>query len=294
MSNPLRGESDSPEQRNPRGTLGRLAMWIRAAHPVPSLVVAGLTAIFSASVGLPWLQVVLVFVAMLTNQLSIGLGNDWWDAPQDLSAGRRDKPLVTGDMSRTFARNLAFLLSGVALGVSALLGPWAVACQAVMLAAGWWYNVHAKRHWTSPLSYLLGFGLLPVFPLLSLTPPAFPPLWVVIVAALLGLSAHFANALPDLSGDRDSGVRGLPQILGPKRSGLVLLAGILSATLTISIAGTSLPLWMRVLTLALALGAAGVATALSFRHVPPRVIFPLVMGSAGVSVVAIATHFVLS
>ena len=39
------------------------------------------------------------------------------------------------------------------------------------------------------------------------------PRWQVTVAAAgVGLGAHFANVLPDLVGDRVTGVRGLPHL----------------------------------------------------------------------------------
>ena len=38
------------------------------------------------------------------------------------------------------------------------------------------------------------------------------PRWpITVAAALIGLGAHFANVLPDLAGDRATGVVGLPQ-----------------------------------------------------------------------------------
>ncbi len=276
---------------NTHTSRARLAVWVGSTHPVPSLAVATFTTVFAWSAGLaPW-QVVVVFLAMLANQTGIGLGNDWLDAASDRTVGRTDKPLARGDISLNSARNIAIALGVIALALSLTLGVWALVCQAVMLAAGWWYNLHAKGHWSSVLSYMLGFSLLPVFPLLALTPPALPPWWVVVVAGTLGASAHFANALPDVITDRELGVRGLPQRLGPRWSGVLIALGVIASTTLITAQGSVLPLWMRMVTITLAVGGALLATALSFRPVPPRVIFPLVIASAGVSVAAIAVAF---
>lgn len=260
---------------------------IRSSHPVPSLVVTVLTTAFAWAVGLSWWQVGVVAIAMLSNQMGIGLGNDWLDAAKDTRAGRVDKPLATGTVSLATARTTAISLGVIALALSALLGVWALVCQMVMLFAGWWYNAHAKGHWSSPACYLLGFSLLPVFPSLALNPPELPIWWVVVVAGLLGVSAHFANALPDLLSDKQTGVRGLPQRVGAKRSGLVLATGVVAATLLITAFGESLPLSVRVLTAALAVSAGLSAAVLAFSPTPPRIIFPLVMGSAAVSALAI-------
>jgi len=275
-------------------TLGTVRGLFASSHPVPSIVVAALTTTFAWALGLQWWQVAVVFLAMISNQLGIGLGNDWLDSARDRAAGRSDKPLAAGAIPPRLAQSVAISLGILALALSAILGVWAVACQTVMLFAGWWYNAHAKGHWSSALSYLLGFGLLPVFPSLALQPPQLPVWWVVVVAGLLGVGAHFANALPDLLGDAQTDVRGLPQRLGPKVSGLVIASTVGTATVIITTAGSGLPVWLRLATAAIAMGAAAMAATLAFRNTPPRVIFPLVMVSATICTAAIATWFVVS
>jgi len=111
------------------------------------------------------------------------------------------------------------------------------------------------------------------------------------VAGLLGISAHFANALPDLLDDAETGVRGLPQILGPRASGLVTAATLLGATVLIAVFGAALPVWLRVIAGTIALGIALFTVALAFRPTPPRMIFPLVMVAAGVCTGAIVIQF---
>jgi 4-hydroxybenzoate polyprenyltransferase len=265
--------------------------WFVAAHPGPSLLVAALTALFAWSVGLAWWQVMVVFGAMVCNQIGIGLGNDWVDARLDRESGRTDKPVAVGILRPNHVGIAAIGFGAIALGLSAPLGWWAVACQSVMLAAGWWYNIHAKSRWFSPFSYLVGFGLLPVFPSLALEPPGLPAWWVVAVAALLGFSAHFANVLPDIAADRQINIRGLPQIMGPRLSGVVMMVGVVAVTVLIAAYATSVPMWLRFLAASLAVGATVYAMWLSFLPSPPRMIFPVVMGSAAVSVAAIAWEF---
>ena len=277
---------------SPTTPLGTVRALLASTHPVPSVVVTTLTTSFAWAVGLLWWQVAVVFLAMLTNQFSIGLGNDWLDMDRDVRAQRRDKPLATGQLTASVARNVAVGLGIAALLFSALLGWWALACQVGILFAGWWYNIHAKSHWSSPLSYLLGFGLMPVFPAVALSPPQLPVWWVVVVAGLLGVSAHFANALPDLLDDKETSVRGLPQRLGAKRSGLVLATGVIAATILITAFGDSLPFGVRVLTAALAISAGLSAAVLAYAPTPPRIIFPLVMVSAAVCSLAIVWDMV--
>ena len=271
-----------------RATLGAQAKaWVLSTHPGPSLTVAALCTYFAAMSGAPLTGVVLVALAMLANQFGIGLGNDWLDAARDKATGRADKPIAQGLIPLSAAGAVAVSLGVVALGISVLLGPVALGLQVLMLAAGWWYNLHAKFHWSSPLSYVLGFAPLPVFALSAHPTGQLPALWIVGVAGLLGLSAHFANALPDLLDDSEVGVRGLPQILGAKVSGLVVLAGVVGATGMIALFATGTPVVLRLGTVALALGLSWWAVVLAFRHKPPRIIFPVVMLVAGVCVVGL-------
>jgi 4-hydroxybenzoate polyprenyltransferase len=261
--------------------------WALSTHPVPSVTVATLVTFFAAMSGAPLGGVALVFGAMLTNQLGIGLGNDWRDATRDEADGRPGKPLATGVITRSHALIVAVALGLVSLGLSAALGPLALGLQVIMLGAGWWYNLHAKFHWSSPVSYLLGFGLLPAFALTAHPEPQVPNAWVLVVAGLLGVTAHFANALPDLAHDASHGIRGMPQLLGPQWSGTVLLTGVITAASVIAIFAEQTPMLLRYGTLAAALTLATLATVMAFRPTPPRIIFPIVMLVAALCVVGI-------
>ncbi|MGW7192331.1 UbiA family prenyltransferase, partial [Streptomyces sp. NPDC054838] len=86
------------------------------------------------------------------------------------------------------------------------------------VAAAWAYNLWLKSTLASWIPYALAFGLLPAFVTLGLPGRQWPPLWLGAAAALLGVGAHFANVLPDIADDLATGVTGLPQRLGARRS----------------------------------------------------------------------------
>jgi 4-hydroxybenzoate polyprenyltransferase len=216
------------------------------------------------------------------------LGNDWLDADADRQVGRTDKPIAAGIISTDAARNTSFGLAGIALILSGTLGLWPLVCQLFMLGAGWWYNLYAKRNLSSVASYAAGFALLPVFPMLALAPAQLPAGWVVVVSALLGATAHFANALPDLTEDATLGVRGAPQRLGAKLSGLVILVGLTLATAISASSATMVPGWLRFSMAGVALLAGALAARLAFRPTPPRVIFPIVIVAAIACVITIS------
>src|SRR5690242_19964032 len=86
-----------------------------STHPGPALAVTAITIGLAIANGLePW-RVALLGLAMLANQLSVGLSNDWIDAERDRAVGRPDKPVARGDVSQRAARNLAFAFAGLAL-----------------------------------------------------------------------------------------------------------------------------------------------------------------------------------
>ena len=168
---------------------------------------------------------------MLTNQFSIGLSNDWLDAARDARASRADKPLAADRLSPTLVRHVAFACVLISLALSAVLGWWVLLAQAVGIASGWVYNLGAKASPFSFVPYLVGFGILPVIVTLASAPaqgvpstsvsPVLPALWVIAVAASLGIAAHFANAMPDIEDDRAEGILGLPQRMGARASGVI-------------------------------------------------------------------------
>lgn len=207
----------------------------RASHPAPTVVVTALGALLAVEAGHRATGVLLVGLAVLTGQLSIGWSNDLVDAARDRAVGRTDKPLATGELT-TRAVTLALALTvGACLALSLSLGVRAALAHLVLLAGGWAYNLGLKSTVVSWLPYVVAFAALPAVPWLALGPPALPPWWMLAVGGLLGAGAHVVNVLPDLAEDSATGVRGLPHRLGARASGLlavvVLLAGTVVAVL---------------------------------------------------------------
>ncbi|MER6977291.1 UbiA family prenyltransferase [Streptomyces carpinensis] len=156
-----------------------------------------------------------VAAAVLAGQLSVGWCNDAVDARRDTVCGRPDKPVATGELPPWAAAAAAGTALLVCLPLSLLSGTAAAVVHlAGMVASGWAYNLVFKRTVLSPLPYAVGFGLLPAFVTLGLSPPAWPAWWAVAAGVLLGVGAHLVNVLPDIEDDLATGVLGLPQRLG--------------------------------------------------------------------------------
>jgi 4-hydroxybenzoate polyprenyltransferase len=226
------------------GVAGRVRALVRAGHPGPSLAISALIAVLAAQAARHGAGPAgLVVPAVVAGQFSIGWSNDFFDAGRDATAGRRDKPVVTGGVSRRAvgAAGVAALAVSLALGLA--VGAIAGLVNAVMMAAGWAYNAGLKSTPASGLTYLLGFGLIPAFAASTLPGHPAPRAAVTAAAAVLGLGAHFANVIHDLDGDRLAGVRGLPQRVAARfGAGAVRLTALAlllaaSALLALSAAG---------------------------------------------------------
>jgi|TARA_B110000259_G_scaffold185756_1_gene235482 4-hydroxybenzoate polyprenyltransferase len=255
----------------------RLSSLLKSTHPMPSLAVALFATLFAVGGGLAVERVALVGLAVLLQQFSVGLSNDWLDHKRDRASGRTDKPVAQGSLDASLVRNSSFASGVLALLVSGLLGWESLGWMVFMLVAGWAYNLGLKATAFSVLPYAIGFGILPVFVTLSLEQSQMPPAWVVVVAALLGVSAHFANTLPDLLEDRATGVRALPHIVGQKISALIIATTAILASSIAVYQSDTLPAVVGVVGLMATILLACIASVLSLRPTPPRIIFPLLV-----------------
>src|SRR5690349_24427665 len=96
---------------------------IRACHPEPALAVTvGVTAL-AASTGRSAAGLVAVAAAVLSGQLTTGWSNDWLDAERDAAVGRTDKPVASGEVSRSLV-GVAALVAGIACIPLSLLSGW--------------------------------------------------------------------------------------------------------------------------------------------------------------------------
>jgi 4-hydroxybenzoate polyprenyltransferase len=249
--------------------------------------VAAIAVILGFGVGLePW-RLVLLGLAFLANQVSVGLSNDWIDADRDRAVGRTDKPVALGQVDAGIVRTSAFVAAGLAIALMIPLGWAATAAQLVFLTAGWAYNTVFKSSAFSVVPYIVGFGALPLAVTLALPSPSLASPWVLIAGALLGVAAHFANVLPDLDDDRATGVRGLPHRVGARASGLVIAVALAGASASIVLGPGPAPAFDYVglaLSLLLAIGCA----VLVLRGRSTRLVFRLIIAGALIDVLLLA------
>jgi 4-hydroxybenzoate polyprenyltransferase len=248
----------------------------RATHLGPTLAVTAVAVLLAVAADVGPGRTLLLGVAVLAGQASIGWSNDWIDADRDLAVGRADKPVVQGAVTSGTLRTAAVggLLLSVAL--SLLLGAVPGLLLLVLVASGWAYNAGLKRSAFSVLPYLTGFGLLPAGVVAAAPGSPVAPWWLVAAGAALGGAAHVANVAPDVADDLATGVRGLPHRVGAVPSAVAgaLLLGTATLLLVLGPAGApQAPGWAVV---ALAVPAVPVAALAGSRRWR-RLAFPAVM-----------------
>lgn len=257
-----------------------LTALLRAAHPVPSLAVTAFGTALGVAAGASADRAALLAAALLTGQLSIGWLNDLLDADADTRARRHDKPLAVSAVARPMVRTALVVAAVLCVPLSLALGWVPGLLHLIAVGSAWSYDAWLKHTVASPLPFAVSFGLLPV--IAATTAEAEPSGVLAVAAGLLGVGAHFANTVPDAAADALTGVRGLPQRLGPARSRVVAAAGVVLACGTVLVAGgAALPLPATVL-----LALASVVGALS-PFAPVAWSFRLVLLAAGVAVAGV-------
>ena len=217
---------------------GRIRSLIFMGHPGPSvLVTIVLVAIAGlAGRGVPdGVRILQLVVAMLPVQLCIGVVNDVVDLPADTVA-KPHKPLGRGAVSRSTAGVIGVVLGAIGLGCAATINLPTLGLDALALAAGLSYDLGLRR---TPLSWVPWWGGMAVLPLEGYASVGSIPsrlLALIPLSGLIALGLHFANALPDIDGDRLAGRRSLPVLAGTNGSRWagplsLALAGVLALAL---------------------------------------------------------------
>jgi 4-hydroxybenzoate polyprenyltransferase len=207
-----------------------------ASHLGPSVAVTTVATLLGIAGGVPAGRCVLLCLAVLAGQASIGWSNDWLDAGRDRAVARADKPVVQGAVTPRLLRAAALAAAALAVVLSLLLGLVPGLLLLLLVASGWAYNAGLKRTPASGLPYLVGFGALPAGVVAAAPGAPLAPWWLVGAGAALGGAAHLANVAPDLEEDLATGVRGLPHRLGAVASA-VLGAALLGAASLLLVSG---------------------------------------------------------
>ena len=204
----------------------------QACHFGPTLIV---TAIAFGFANYYWWEGPAYAIAFTVacGQLVVGWSNDLYDYKDDLAHNRTNKPLVSGLITPQYLTKWLGFMVPFSF-IANLLGPLGIKGGLVYMlgiACGVAYNFHFKFSILSPLPYAIAFAALPSS--VAISKDVTPPVWMWLGGALLGMAAHFINVIKDMEQDQVSGIQGLPQRLGTKKSILVAVGLIALGVATI-------------------------------------------------------------
>jgi 4-hydroxybenzoate polyprenyltransferase len=216
---------------------------IRASHFPQTVAMVALATVSAAILGTSGWALVIVALAMLSGQLSIGWSNDYIDAQLDKNIDRRNKPVVAQGLDPAQLRIPIVVALVTVIPLSFIAADFVGGmAHLAAVASAWVYNLYLARTVWSWAPYAVSFALLPVFIAQTASTETWPTIPVVVLFALVGVVAHILNALPDVAIDRDAGVGGLAVSLGRRAS--IAVAIILGFT-AVLVAALVLTDWLR-------------------------------------------------
>jgi 4-hydroxybenzoate polyprenyltransferase len=206
---------------------------LKASHLGPTLAVTLVSFLLANAL---WWEGPAYFISfgVFLGQLLVGWTNDLNDYQDDLKHNRIGKPLVSGELTKTSLLRAVKITTPIAVVVN-LFGPLGIKGGSLYLfgvGMGVAYNFYFKSTVLSPLPYALAFAAF-VSSIVIATDQNVP-IWLVLAGALFGVAAHFANVLKDLDQDLTSGIKGLPQRLGKKKTRVICGALLIALTLTLN------------------------------------------------------------
>jgi len=199
---------------------------LKASHFGPTLLVTAISFGFATYYWWEGPAYVIAF-GVFTGQLVVGWSNDLYDFEDDLKHNRQNKPLVSGVITREFLQRCLRLMVPFSF-IANLGGPLGLNGGLVYMlgvACGVAYNFYFKFSFLSPLPFAIAFAALPSC--IAISKDITPPTWMWAGGALFGMAAHFINVIKDMKADQISEIKGLPQLLGTRKS--IVAAALLIA-----------------------------------------------------------------
>lgn len=210
-------------------------------HPIPVLFHAIAVTVFALIAAWPRFSLrvlFLVIAAHVAMQLSIAILNDYCDRRLD-TLGKKHKPIPLGLVRPREALTVGLLLIGVMVLLLLPLNPFALLVSCLYLVLGQGYNLGLKSTPLSGIVFALAIPLIPLYAFLGVGHVLPVILWLVPIAACLGVTINLANSLADIEEDAANGARTLAVVLGVRGVYLacpllIIFSIILIGTLTLT------------------------------------------------------------
>ena len=156
--------------------------------------------------------------------------NDWFDRHVD-AINEPDRPIPSGRIGGHWGLYIAIGWTVLSLAVAAFTGRWVLIATVFGLACAWAYSAPPFRlktsGWIGPAVVGLTYEGLSWFTGAAVMAGALPPVHVLVVLTLYSIGAHGIMTLNDfkaVEGDRATGLRSLPVVLGERPAALLASA----------------------------------------------------------------------
>lgn len=169
----------------------------------------------------------LIAGVLLTGPLVCGTSqavNDWYDRHVD-AINQPERPIPSGRIAGRWGLWIAIIGTLLSLLVAALTGPWVLAATVLALLCAWAYSAPPLRFKTSgilgPAVVALTYEGLTWFTGAAVMAGALPGGDILVILLLYSVGAHGIMTLNDfkaVAGDRATGLRSLPVVLGVDRA----------------------------------------------------------------------------
>ncbi len=194
---------------------------------------AFLCGVISSGVSIADNWLFLIAGIALTGPLVCGTSqiiNDWCDRHVDAINEPR-RPIPSGRVPGRWPIGLALTGTLLSLALAAALGPWVLLATCVALFSGWAYSAPPFRFkrsgWLGPLVCALSYEGLSWFTGASVMLGGLPSTVTLAILLLYSLGAHGIMTLNDfkaVTGDRATGLRSLPVVMGVRPAALFACA----------------------------------------------------------------------
>jgi len=218
------------KQKAQMSIVARVWRTLLATHFLPSTLVTAMTVALAYGAG-QRSSLWLLTPAVLFGQFCIGWTNDYLDRDRDRIAGRTEKPIVSGAVRASTIRALAISALVAAVVFSLAYSVRATFVYIVALGSALLYDFRLKNSVLSIATFVVSFGLLPVYVAQGSSPAFMPNIWIVLALILWSIGIHIQNVIPDFEFDAKTGIKGAVNYLTTYSA--TLLTGV---TLVLSVA----------------------------------------------------------
>ncbi|MDX2258319.1 MAG: chlorophyll synthase ChlG [Hyphomicrobiaceae bacterium] len=175
--------------------------------------------------------------------------NDWYDRHVD-AINEPDRPIPSGRVPGSWGLAIGVLWTALSLLVAAALGPVVLAASVVGLVLAWAYSappIRLKQEgWRGTTAVAACYEGLPWFTGAAIMAAAVPDWRIILIAALYSAGAQGIMTLNDfkaVEGDRRTGLKSLPVVLGVERAARVacLVMAVPQAVVVVLLAAWGAP-----------------------------------------------------